>query len=93
VLADFRTAPIDEKLRAMLGFIQKLGKTPEAVTAADAELVLDAGVSREAFRQALYVVAMFEMITRLADSFGFEIPDGAGFEATAKSLLRFGYEL
>ena len=35
-LADWRTAPIDGRLRAALGFLEKLTLTPEAITAADA---------------------------------------------------------
>ena len=93
VLADYRTAPIDEKLRAMLGLIEKLVLTPGEVTGADVEPVLAAGVTPQAVREALYVMAMFSLITRLADAFGFAIPDEKGFEASGKSLLKFGYKL
>lgn len=93
VLADYRTAPIDEKLRAMLGFLEKLGRAPGEVSGDDMKAVLAAGVTPAAVREALHVAAMFEMINRLADSFGFAVPDDAGFDASAKSLLRFGYKL
>lgn len=93
VLADYRTAPIGEKLRAMLGFIEKLTVLPSEVTGEDMKPVLAAGVTAEGVREALYVVALFSVITRCADAFGFAIPDDAGFEASGKSLLRFGYEL
>jgi alkylhydroperoxidase family enzyme len=87
VLADYRTAPIDERLKLMLAFIEELDGTP------DARPLLDAGVDRRAIEEALAVVAMFETITRLADAFGFALQDEAGFDAGARSLLRFGYEL
>ena len=93
MLADYRIAPIDEKLRAMLGFIEKLTLLPTEVGGDDMKPVLAAGVTPEAVREALYVVGMFSTITRCADAFGFGIPDDAGFEASGKSLLKFGYEL
>jgi alkylhydroperoxidase family enzyme len=77
----------------MLGFIEKLNRDPASVGPSDAEAVLKAGVTEKAFRDALYVVAMFELINRLADAFGFAIPDASDFEQTAGKLLRFGYAL
>jgi alkylhydroperoxidase family enzyme len=77
----------------MLAFLEKLTLEPEAVEAADARRVLDAGVSKQAFVDALYVQAMFQFITRCADAFAFDIPPEAAFRSSARSLLRFGYRL
>ena len=77
----------------MLAFLEKLTREPQAVGPADARRVLDAGVSEQAFVDALYVQAMFQFITRCADAFAFEIPPEAAFQSSAKSLLRFGYKL
>ena len=77
----------------MLGFLETLTLRPEDVGAADAQRVLDAGVSDQAFVDALYVQAMFQFITRCADAFRFHVPDDAGFQASARSLVRFGYTL
>jgi alkylhydroperoxidase family enzyme len=71
VLADYRSAPIDERLRAALAFLQKVTLEPEAVGPDDAAAARAAGVSTEALRDALYVCAYFNLIDRLADSFGF----------------------
>ena len=81
------------KLEAMLGFLEKLTLRPEDVGPTDARRVLEAGVSEQAFADALYVQAMFQFITRCADAFRFHIPGEEGFQASAKSLLRFGYTL
>ena len=81
------------KLEAVLAFLEKLTLRPDEVEAADAQRVLEAGVSEQAFVDALYVQAMFQFITRCADAFRFHIPDEAGFQASAQSLLRFGYKL
>lgn len=93
MLADYRTAAITERLRAMLGFLHKLTVAPESVGPDDARPVLAAGVGEQAFVDALGVQAMFAFITRCADAFAFDIPPDASFVAGAKSLLRFGYKL
>jgi alkylhydroperoxidase family enzyme len=93
VLADYRTAPIDPKLRAMLALLEKVTLVPAEVTPDDAQAVLAAGVTAQGVRDALFVGAMFNLINRLGDAFGFAVPDDAAFESGAKALLRFGYKL
>lgn len=93
VLADWRTAPIDSKLRAMLGFLEKLTLEPQAVTREDAAGVRAAGVSKQAMEDAIAVCAGFCTIDRIADATGFHVPDRAAFDIGAKALLKFGYRL
>jgi alkylhydroperoxidase family enzyme len=93
VLADYRTAPIEEKLRVMLAFLEKLTRTPEEIGPTDAARVREAGIGEQAFLDALYVQAMFAFITRCADAFDFEIPPQSAFDASASALVRFGYKL
>lgn len=90
VLTDPDTAPIDDGLRAtlrMLGTLTREG----AVSAADMRAVLSVGVSRDRIADALAVCAAFDTTDRLADAFGFEVLNPAGFEAGAKYLLKRGY--
>ncbi|TMM03021.1 MAG: hypothetical protein E6G10_08615 [Actinobacteria bacterium] len=91
VLDDWRTAPVDEKLRATLGFLEKLTLSPDEVSSADAEPVRQAGVSDSALRDAVYVCALFNVIDRISDALDFAIPPPEGFRKGAKVLLRFGY--
>jgi hypothetical protein len=60
VLADFETAPVDERLKGALYFLATL----------DPARALAAGVSEDALRDAADVQAGFEMITRFADAIG-----------------------
>ena len=62
VLDDYRTAPIDEKLRAMLGLLETFTLHPEALDAARIREVLDTGVTREAIRDAFYVAFLFNTL-------------------------------
>jgi alkylhydroperoxidase family enzyme len=91
VLDDWRTAPIDEKLRATLGFLEKVTLSPDALGAEDAALPREAGVSDSALRDAVYVCALFNLIDRVSDALDFAIPPSEGFRKGAKFLLRFGY--
>jgi alkylhydroperoxidase family enzyme len=75
-------------LRATLGFLAKLTTEPEDLTNADAEAVLSAGVREEALVDAIVVAALFNMIARLADSFGWHVPSDE--ELLARAEFRFG---
>jgi alkylhydroperoxidase family enzyme len=90
---NWRTAPIDDRLRATLGFIEKLTLRPAELTAADAAVELDTGVSREALVDAIHVAALFNMIVRLADSLGWDVPAFEEFHARADRMLAGGYAL
>jgi uncharacterized peroxidase-related enzyme len=91
VLGDWRVAPVNERMRAMLGFIEKLTLEPDGVTAADVAPLRQAGLSQEAIEDAIHVCTLFNVYDRLADAFEFDIPDAHGFAMSATSLLRRGY--
>ncbi len=93
VRRDWRTAPIDERLRATLRFVEKLTLRPAELTPDDAAQVLGAGVSREALVDAIHVAALFNMIVRLADSLGWDVPSFEEFRARADRMLASGYAL
>jgi alkylhydroperoxidase family enzyme len=77
----------------MLGFIEKLTLRPEALAREDADAVRAAGVSDEAMVDAIHVAALFNMITRMADSLGWDVPEWDSFLARADSMLATGYTL
>jgi uncharacterized peroxidase-related enzyme len=91
VLDNWRTAPIGEPLRAMLGFLEKLTLDPRAVTAADVEPLRAIGLGDQAIEDAVHVCALFNMYDRIADSLGFAVPDARAFELGAARLLDRGY--
>ena len=90
---DWRTAPIDERLRATLGFLEKLTLRPHGLGPADADAARAAGVSDEALVDAIHVAALFNMIDRLADSLGWDVPSFEDFSARAEAMLASGYAL
>jgi alkylhydroperoxidase family enzyme len=90
---DWRTAPVEEGLRATLGFVEKLTLRPHELTSADAEAVRAQGVSEKALIDAVHVAALFNMIVRLADSLGWDVPPFDDFAARADAMLSSGYAL
>ena len=91
VLEDWKTAPIDDKLRAMLGFLEKLTLSPNELGAGDVERLREAGLSDAAIEEAIHVCAAFNMIDRIADALGFEVPPKAAAKRGAEFLLKRGY--
>ncbi len=90
-LADLESAPLAEPLRATLRFLRKVTREHEAVNADDVRALLALGVTRAQIEDALHVGFAFNVITRLADTFKFEVGSPASFEAGAKVLLTRGY--
>ena len=92
-LADWRTAPFDERMRATLGFLERLTLEPDAVGPGDVERVRAAGVSDEALADAIRVCALFNTIDRIADALGFDVPPDEYFALRAQPFLEGGYRL
>jgi len=93
VLDDYRRAPIDEKLRATLGLLEKMTLDHAGLGPDDVRRVLAAGVSKQAIQDALEVAFLFNVYDRLADAMGWDVPAlGSGYYAVvAKRLLKRGY--
>lgn len=90
VLTDLDTAPISEPLRATLRMLRKLARE-HAVEADDMRVLLAAGVSRAQIEDALAVSFAFNVLDRLADTFGFDVPGPESMNPGAKYLLARGY--
>jgi hypothetical protein len=84
---------VSPQLRAALGFIEKQTLAPDELTTADAEAVYAAGVSRQALLDAARVSALFNMIVRLADAFGWDVPEWDALKARAPMMLEGGYNI
>jgi alkylhydroperoxidase family enzyme len=90
VLADWRTAPIGEGLRATLGLLAQVTLQPEKVGPDDVARVRAAGVADQAIVDALLVCAYFNLIDRLADSFAFTpISETLGREGLLRHEAKF----
>ena len=67
---DVDTAPVDENLKPILKFVEKLTRTPARMTSADAEAVFSAGWDEEALFSAVLVCCVFNFMNRLVEGCG-----------------------
>ncbi len=91
-LEDWRTSPLDEKMKAMLGFLQKLTLEPLSVGPADVVPLRAAGLSDAAIQDAIYICTGFNIINRIADALGFELPTPSQLARSTEILLTRGYQ-
>ena len=91
VLEDYRTAPIDEKLRAMLGLLETFTLRHDQLGPEDVRAVLATGVTKEMIRDAFHVAFLFNTYDRLADALGWELPADEFYRKAGKFLLKKGY--
>jgi uncharacterized peroxidase-related enzyme len=92
MLDDWRTAPIPEKVRAMLGFLEKMTLSPGDLSPADVKPLRAAGISDEEITDAIHVCSAFNLINRLADALGWEIQEDVAAQRFADMLLSRGYK-
>lgn len=91
VLENWRTAPIDERLKAMLGYLEKLTLFPEEVHPDDVVALHTTGISDQAIVEAIYVCVLLNIIDRIADALNFAIPPRFTSKS-AKIVLKRGYK-
>lgn len=93
VLDDWRTAPVSDKLRATLGFLETLTLRPDEVSAEDVLKMRRAGVSDTGIEEAIVVCAVFNIADRVADAFGYEPPTPEQAARSGQVRLLRGYKL
>src|SRR5207249_4858146 len=70
ILEDWRTAPIEEPLRATLGFLEKLTLRPDEVDEEDIRPLREAGLSYSEIEDAIHVCVVFNHADRMMDALG-----------------------
>lgn len=91
MLRDWRTAPVDERVRAALAMLEAMTLRPDELGPGDVEPLLEAGVSPAGVVDALYVGFCFNTIDRMADSLGFPGVSAREYGKSADRLLKHGY--
>jgi alkylhydroperoxidase family enzyme len=92
VFCDWRKAQIDDRLRATLAFLEKITLVPGEINTDDIADLRRTGLTDRAILDAAYVCVGFNIIARIADALGFNIPSEELFSRAAKLLRVFGYK-
>lgn len=90
-LTDYRSAPIPERLRATLSFLESMTRDPDTLNPVQVRIAFAAGASRAQLAEAAAVAAVFNIVTRYADALDFAIPTEQELDKTAGMMLRRGY--
>jgi len=67
---EYENAPVDEKVKALFRFADKLTRKPYDISRADAEMVLQAGWSEAALFETALTAAMFNLYNRVSLGLG-----------------------
>ena len=89
---DWRTAPVDEPLRSALGFIEALTLAPVEVGPEMIAPMREQGLSDMDIEEVALICSLFNVIVRLADTLGFDVPPQEHFEKLAGMMLKRGYK-
>ncbi|GAB3463453.1 carboxymuconolactone decarboxylase family protein [Actinophytocola sediminis] len=89
-VVDLDSAPIAANMRPVLRYVDKLTRTPSAITVADAEEVLAAGWDERALHDAVMVCAMFNFMNRMVEGHGIRA-SGDYFALSGTRLKEVGY--
>lgn len=93
VLADWRTAPVSERLRAALKYLETLTRRPTEVNAGVMRELKAAGLNDRAIREATYVCFLFNVLDRLADALDFTLPTEEQARKIGSLAFRLGYAI
>lgn len=94
VLASPDTAPVSDKMRALLAIAGKVQRSGREVTAEDVAAARAAGAEDEDIHDAVLVAAAFSMFNRYVDGLAANTPtDPAAYDAMGKRLAEQGYAL
>lgn len=92
MLEDWRTAPVPEKFRVMVGFLEKMTLEPRELGPADVDPLRAAGLSDEEIADAIHVCGAFNLINRLSDALGWEMQKNVAVHRFTDLLLNVGYK-
>src|SRR5262249_17500845 len=90
LIGDLATAPVDDRMRPVLGYVKKLTLTPTRLTQADADAVFAAGWDEAALHSAIAVCCHFNFMNRLVNGVGIKA-DPTLFQERGRKQVEMGY--
>ena len=91
VLADFRTAPIDDRDKALFAFLEKMNAQSNLIRREDVDRVKAAGWSEEAIYDAITVCALFRFYNAWIDATGVHDMPPEAYAMSGKRMAANGY--
>ena len=91
VLEDYRSAPIDDRAKALFAFIEKMNEQSNSVRREDIDRLITAGWSQEAIYDAITVCALFKFYNAWIDATGVHDMPAAAYEMSGRRMAAEGY--
>ena len=76
MMHDYTKADLDPQTRGMLDYAVKLAKKPASMEKGDVEKLRSLGLSDEQILSTVLITAYFNVMNRLANALGVEVPPG-----------------
>ena len=70
---DWRSAPLDDRQRALCAWAEKLARDPASAGPGDVDALRRAGLDDRSIHDAAQVIAYFSYINRIADALGCDL--------------------
>jgi len=91
VLEDYRTAPIDDREKALFGFIEKMNEQSNQIRRDDIDRLKQAGWTEEAIYDAITVCALFRFYNAWIDATGVHDLPAEAYALSGKRMAGQGY--
>ena len=91
VLEDYRTAPIDDRDKALFGFIEKMNEQSNQIRRDDIDRLKQAGWTEEAVYDAITVCALFRFYNAWIDATGVHDLPAAAYALGGRRMAEQGY--
>jgi len=92
VLADYRTAPISEREKALFAFLERVNRDTSHVAQGDIDSLTAAGWSEEAIYDAITVCALFKFYNTWIDATGVSDMSPRAYAASGERMAQHGYD-
>lgn len=90
LLKDVDSSSVEEAMKPVLRFVQKLTVTPSRMTQADADAVFAVGWADDALHHAVSICGLFNLMNRMVEGLGINPNDGYHAES-GRRLREIGY--
>ena len=91
VLEDYRSAPIDDREKALFAFVEKMNAQSNQIRREDVDCVKSAGWSEEAIYDAITVCALFKFYNAWIDATGVHDLPAGSYVMSGKRMASQGY--
>ena len=88
-MEDYRTAPVDAKMKQLLSFAEKVARDPGQMTPGDIAALRSAGFSDRALLDAVHVAGFFSYMNRVVQALGADGKTSSAATAEKKTTSAF----